>query len=257
MKNNASNRCVLKFYKVDFSFNGTKVLIDVNLEIYEKDFVAIIGPNGGGKTTLVKLALGLLQPNKGQVYLLGEEPSKSCHLAGYMPQYPTGEKGFPITVLDTVLLGTLPAGSKGIFFQRQAIEKARDALSLVGMDKLREKKMGDLSGGQIQRVLLARAIVSDPEILFLDEPMANIDISGQCKLFDLMADLNSRMTICFVTHDIGLLSQYVKSVVCVNQKVHFHKAPEITKDVAKLLMGESCPMELIAHGVPHRVLGSH
>ncbi len=251
------DKCVLEFQGVDFSFNSAKVLVDVNLKIYKRDFVAIIGPNGGGKTTLVKLALGLLKPDRGQIYLLGKEPSKTCHLAGYMPQYATGEKGFPITVLDNVLLGTLDANSKGIFFSKEAIEKARAALSLVGMDEFRDKRIGDLSGGQVQRVLLARAIVSDPEILFLDEPMANIDISGQCKLFDLMADLNNKMTICFVTHDIGLLSQYVKSVICVNQKVHFHKAPKITKDVAKLLMGETCPMELIAHGVPHRVLGSH
>lgn len=250
-------RTVIELNHVEFSFNKAPVLMDVNVKILEGDFVAIIGPNGGGKTTLVKLILGLLKPTRGHVFLLGERPEKTSFRAGYMPQYATGEKGFPITVLEVVLLGRLGLTKKGPFFSNADIKKAKEVLGLVGMDGLFKKKVGDLSGGQLQRVLLARALVSDPEILFLDEPMASIDVGGQERLFDLLGRLNERMTIVFVTHDVGLLSKYVKSVICVNQRVYFHNAPEITKDMSRLLMAESCPMELVAHGFPHRVLGKH
>ncbi len=248
---------VIELKHVEFSFNKAPVLVDVSLEILEGDFVAIIGPNGGGKTTLVKLILGLLKPTRGHVLLLGDSPEKTSFRAGYMPQHATGEKGFPITVLETVLLGRLGLTKKGPFFSSNDINKAKKALELVGMDGHSIEKPGDLSGGQLQRVLLARALVSDPEILFLDEPMAGIDIGGQERLFDLLGRLNERMTIVFVTHDVGLLSKHVKSVICVNQRVHFHNAPEITTDMSRLLMAESCPMELVAHGFPHRVLGRH
>ncbi len=242
-----------------FAFNGAPVLTDVNLRIYHGDFVAIIGPNGGGKTTLVKLMLGLLKPKKGKVMLLGDEPAKTRCRVGYMPQYSTGEKGFPITVLEVALLGRLGYTGMGCRFSREDKEAALRVLRLVGMEELQHKRIDDLSGGQIQRTLLARALVSDPEVLFLDEPMASIDIDGQTMLFDLLGKLNEEITILFVTHDVGLLSKYIKSVICVNETVFFHHEPKITHDMASLLMGraESCPVEMVAHGLPHRVLGRH
>ena len=252
-----ANIPVIQLENVSFSFNKAPVLKDVNLTIYHGDFVAIIGPNGGGKTTLVKIILGLLKPQKGKVLLLGRPPKESCKEAGYMPQYATGEKDFPITVLEVVLLGLLGATNCGPFFSNRERLKAMDALKRVGMADFAKRRVNDLSGGQLQRTLLARALVSDPKILFLDEPMANIDIGGQTKLFDLLGELNREITIVFVTHDVGLLSRYVKSVVCVNQKVFFHPAAEITPEMATTIMDEHCPIELIAHGIPHRVLGRH
>jgi zinc transport system ATP-binding protein len=242
---------------VSFSFDSVPVLSHVNLSIYHGDFVAVIGPNGGGKTTLVKLMLGLLSPKKGSVRLLGGEPSDTCRKVGYMPQYSTGEKGFPITVFEVALLGRHGCTPRGCSFTREDMEAAEKALERVGMSEFKNKRIGELSVGQVQRALLARALVSDPRVLFLDEPMASIDIDGQTRLFDLLGKLNEEITILFVTHDVGLLSRYIKSVACVSQTVHFHHAPEITSDMASLLMGEECAMELVAHGFPHRVLERH
>ena len=249
----------IEMVNCSFSFNRAPVLRDVNVRVEHGDFVAIIGPNGGGKTTLVKLMLGLLKPDTGTVRLLGDDPEKTRRRVGYMPQYSTGEKGFPITVMDVTLLGRIGHTRVGCRFSRKDREAARRALELVGMEGLGNKRIGDLSGGQVQRTLLARALVSDPEVLFLDEPMASIDIDGQTMLFDLLGRLNKEMTILFVTHDVGLLSRYVKSVICVNETVFFHHEPRITPDMAELLMGkaETCPVEMIAHGLPHRVLGRH
>ena len=242
-----------------FSFNGASVLKDVNIRIYHGDFVAVIGPNGGGKTTLVKLILGLLKPGKGRVRLLGDDPARTCRRVGYMPQYSTGEKGFPITVFEVALLGRLGQTGRGCTFNRKDREAAARVLKLVGMEAYKHKRIGELSGGQVQRTLLARALISDPEVLFLDEPMASIDIDGQTMLFDLLGELNKQMTILFVTHDVGLLAKNVKSVICVNETVFFHHEPKITPDMASLLMGksETCPVEMVAHGLPHRVLGRH
>ena len=248
---------VIELYNVNFSFGQAMVLKDVTLTISKGDFVAIIGPNGGGKTTLVKIILGLLRPCTGIVRLLGEPPIVSCKRAGYMPQYATGDKDFPIRVLDVVMLGLIGKTSFGPFWNKLERQRAEKALDMVGMLPFSQKKIGELSGGQLQRTLLARALVSDPEILFLDEPMANIDVGGQTILFDLLAQLNKTMTIVFVTHDVGLLSRHVKSVVCVNQRVFFHPAAEITPDMANILLGEECSMDLIAHGLPHRVLEQH
>lgn len=242
-----------------FSFNGAPVLKDVNIRIYHGDFVAVIGPNGGGKTTLVKLILGLLKPKEGRVRLLGDDPARTCRRVGYMPQYSTGEKRFPITVLEVALLGRLGMTGMGCTFTRKDREAAGRVLRLVGMEAYKHKRIAELSGGQIQRTILARALISDPEVLFLDEPMASIDIDGQTLLFDLLGELNKEITILFVTHDVGLLSRNVKSVICVNETVFFHHEPEITPDMASLLMGKSeiCPVEMVAHGLPHRVLGKH
>ncbi len=251
------NRPVIELEDVSFSFNKVPILKEVNLTIFDGDFVAIIGPNGGGKTTLVKIILGLLKPERGRVRLLGSLPARSRQKAGYMPQYATGEKDFPIEVIEVVLLGLMGVTGCSPFFSKAERKRAEMALDFVGMLPLAGKRVSELSGGQLQRTLLARALVSGPEILFLDEPMANIDVGGKTKLFDLLGELNEKMTIVFVTHDVGLLSHYVKSVVCVNQKVFFHPSARITPEMATMIMGESCPMELIAHGFPHRVLARH
>jgi len=193
------------------------------------------------------------------VKLLGDDPCRTRQRVGYMPQYSTGEKGFPITVEDVVLLGRLGITGLGCRFSKEDRKAAISSLEMVGMKAHMHKRIGDLSGGQIQRTLLARALVSGPEVLFLDEPMASIDIDGQSLLFDLLGQINRDMTILFVTHDVGLLSRYVKSIICVNERVFVHDEPRMTPEMISNLTGtaETCPVEMVAHGMPHRVLERH
>lgn len=244
---------LIALHNVRFSYNATPVLENVDLEIRSGDFVAMIGPNGGGKTTLMKIMLGLLRPTAGTVRVLGETPPlRHCNL-GYVPQNTHRNAEFPITVTETVRTGLL--GSGGLYQAPAASEQVRHALSRVGMEEFADRRLGDLSGGQRQRALIARALVSSPRILFLDEPASNIDPSGQESLYSLLHQLNSAMTIIVVSHDLLALSQRVKSVVCVNRTAHYHTGP--TLDASMLTTMYNCPVDLIAHGLPHRVLGEH
>jgi len=252
---------------VTFSLSGNTILKDVNITIQQGDFVAVIGPNGSGKTTFLKLILGLYRPDKGTIRVLGQEPNRACSHIGYMPQHPTGDRIFPARVIDVVLSGLIAGNGLlpslvrviGPSCNNQDKRKALECLELMGIRGLAKKNVGNLSGGQLQRVLLARALVSNPKILLLDEPMANIDMGTRGILFDLLADLNRSMTILMVTHDIGLISRHIKSVLCIGPQVFFHEAAELTMDMTQALglQGETCHMELLGHGIPHRVLGRH
>lgn len=244
---------LLSLRSVNFSYNQTPVLENVNLDIEEGDYVAVIGPNGGGKSTLLKLMLGLLRPGSGSVQVLGQTPPLRHAEIGYVPQNTHRNADFPITVADAVQMGLL-----GLESDRKArSEKAlvEHALQRVGMQDFASRRLGDLSGGQRQRALIARALVGSPRLLFLDEPASNIDPRGQADLYQLLHQLNSAMTIVVVSHDLLALSQHVKSVLCVNRTVHHHSGP--TVDAAMLASMYQCPVDLIAHGLPHRVLGEH
>lgn len=238
---------------VCFSYGRTAVLENVQLEIPTGDFVAIIGPNGGGKTTLMKLMLGLIQPQQGQVRIFGQKPPLRKANLGYVPQNTQRNLEFPITVFETVQTGLL---SPEKWFQASsAPQKIHQALQRTGMLEFAHHRLGDLSGGQRQRALIARALVSSPQILFLDEPASNIDPSGQASLYQLLHELNQDMTIVVVSHDLLALSQHVKSVVCVNKTTHHHSGTTLTGPMLTSMY--ECPVELIAHGLPHRVLGEH
>jgi zinc transport system ATP-binding protein len=239
---------------VYFSYNGSPILTDVCLEIAEKEFVAFIGPNGGGKTTLIKLLLGLLKPDCGSIRIMGQPPAKVAHRIGYVPQDVSINKSFPISVMDVVLMGRLQS------FRRAGISKndrsaAEHALESLEMGDYKHRKIDDLSGGQRERVFIARALATDPDILFLDEPTANIDSQGRTYLYNLLKELNKTKTIFVVSHDTMVLSSYVTAVACVNRNVHYHDDAEITEEM--LEMGYHCPVELIAHGIPHRILKTH
>ena len=238
-----------------FSYNGTPVLRDVNFTMGKGDFVAIIGPNGGGKTTLLKLMLGLLKPQRGNIRVFGQPPKEVAPRIGYVPQDIHVNKGFPISVLHTVLIGRLRGGGGWRRFSGEDRILAQQALERAEMWDYRKQRMGALSGGQRQRVFVARALVSEPELLFLDEPTASVDSKGQTDFYEFLKELNDRVTIVVVSHDLMVLSTYVKSVACVSGEVFFHDAPEITKDM--LEKAYHCPVELIAHGVPHRVFPVH
>jgi zinc transport system ATP-binding protein len=223
----------------------------VSLPIYPRDYLAIIGPNGGGKTTLLKLFLGLLKPQAGEVVV--RLPARRGRM-GYVPQFSTFDRGFPLRVEDVVLMGRL--GARGLLRpygreDRLAVDRVleRFRLGALAYDHIRE-----LSGGQLQRVLIARAVVSDPDILFLDEPTASIDAESREVLRELLEELNRRIPIVVVTHDVTAIAPAVRHFACVNRTLYDH-GPEL--DPGRLEEAYGCPVELVAHGVPHRVLPRH
>lgn len=246
---------IIEVHDLWFSYNGNVVLKDVNLEIDSGDFVALIGPNGGGKTTLIKLMLGLLEPDRGMIRVLGKQPGEAAPRIGYVPQDISVNRSFPISVQDLVLMGRMLGGGGWRHYSRKDRDLARSALEKAEMWDLRDRRIGELSGGQRQRVFVARALAAEPEILFLDEPTANVDSQGQGEFYELLRELNKAVTVLMVTHDFSVISSFVKSVACVNQQVFFHRSPEITNEMIE--MAYCCPVEIIAHGVPHRVLHTH
>jgi zinc transport system ATP-binding protein len=250
-----TNSPVIEVRDLWFSFNGTLILKEVNLKIYAGDFLAVIGPNGGGKTTLLKIMLGLLKPDRGTVQVFDHSPREAAPDIGYVPQETGLNKSFPISIQDVVLMGRMRGGGGWRRFAKADKEAARQALERVEMWGYRKRRIGELSGGQRQRVFMARALVGEPKILFLDEPTASVDQKGQTDFYAFLKELNETVTVVVVSHDLMVLSSYIKSVACVSQQVFFHNAPEITKDM--LEMAYHCPVELIAHGVPHRVLPDH
>jgi len=237
---------------VSFSYGNKPVLENVSLHIPKGEFVAIIGPNGGGKTTLLKLLLGLLKPDKGDIRILGDIPEKAVSRLGYVPQNTVGGSSFPVTVLDTVLMGCI--GRRCPSFDMPSV--AADALEKVGILDLKKELTGNLSQGQRQRVYIARALASDPEILLLDEPTASVDSDTQKALYETLHELNEKITILIVSHDLLAVTSHATSVACVNRSIYYHDKGEIKPDMLELAYG-TCPVELIAHGIPHRVLGPH
>jgi zinc transport system ATP-binding protein len=249
----------IEIQNLDFAYSNQPVLSGVNLSIEQGDFVAFLGPNGGGKSTLLKLCLGLLTPQKGTIKILGQEIRHGHNPAlariGYVPQNFEGSIGFPVSVEDLVLTGRLSPGRYAWFWSKEDRAATREALELVGLWHRRAWRLDRLSGGQRQRVMIARALSSNPEIIFLDEPVASVDQQWQARLFELFKDLNREATIVLVSHDMTAISSHVKSVTCVNEQVHYHPQPQITPQM--LSEAYKCPVELIAHGVPHRVLARH
>jgi zinc transport system ATP-binding protein len=238
-----------------FSYNGQPILREVDLTVQRGDFMVMIGPNGGGKTTLLKLMLGLLEPDRGTVRVFGRPPGKVVHRLGYVPQNVHINKTFPISVLDVVLMGRLRTGKLWSHYTRQDRLAAQAALEQMRVGEYRNRRIGELSGGQVQRVFIARALVSGPEVLLLDEAMASIDAQSRREFYEAMSELNRTVTIVAVSHDLMILSSHVKSVACINQKLHYHDSGEITQEM--LDKAYHCPVDLIAHGVPHRVFPRH
>ncbi len=239
-----------------FSYNAIPILKEVNFIVYRGDFIALLGPNGGGKTTLLKLMLGLLKPERGSIRVFGKPPGYSSHRIGYMPQHLHFNQSFPISVLDVVLMGRLRPDRGRSRYTRKDRMAARDALERMEMGDFANRRVGELSGGQQQRVFIARALVDEPELLFLDEPTASVDTKHQTDLFDILKHLNETVTIIVVSHDISVVSSHVKSVACVNQQVFHHDHAEINEEMLEMAY-QCCPVEIVAHGLPHRVLQTH
>lgn len=239
---------VIQFENVTFSYDGLPVLRDVNLTVEDRDFLAIVGPNAGGKTTILKLILGLLKPRIGTVRVFGTSPEKARNRIGYMPQYASLDLMFPVNVLDVVLMGRLRENTIGFFRQRDK-DVARESLQKVEMSGFDTWPFSDLSGGQRQRVLIARALASNPDLLILDEPTSNIDIAVETELFEILHELNKSKTIVLVTHDLGFVSSFVKHVACVNRRVIVHPTSEITGELISNIYGTDVHMVRHDHSV--------
>ncbi len=245
----------IEMKNVYFAYEKTPILEDVTFLLKQGDFLGIIGPNGSGKTTLLKLMLGIIKPDSGEIKVLGKPPHHANHRIGYVPQNLDFNITFPISVLDVALMGRLSRARIGRWYSGEDFPKAEDALRKVGMWKHRRASIGRLSVGQRQRVFIARALATDPEILFLDEPTASVDLEFGTNLFDLLHQLNEKVTIVTITHDVGVISRHVKSVACVNRSLTFHSDKRISAEMIDAAY--QCPVDLIAHGLPHRVLPSH
>ncbi len=228
-----------------FAHNGGDVLQDVNLQVNEREFVWIVGPNGGGKTTLMSIMLGLLKPDRGSVKLFGVSPQRARSRVGYLPQQARTDRHFPISVLEVALMGRLRRGLSMGFFPAADRDAAMEALSQVGLADQAGRPVGELSGGQQRRLLIGRALAAQPELLLLDEPMGNLDRSVEKQLHDLLRKLNEKLTIVMVSHDPAFVSEYVKEVVCVNRTVAVHPTSVMESEFVGDLYGTG--MRVVRH----------
>lgn len=240
---------VIQMHDVSFSYDGQTALEDATLSIGQRDFVSVVGPNGGGKTTLLKLVLGLLLPQKGTVRVFGLPPREARHRIGYLPQAVVVDLKFPVNVMDVVLMGCLSPSRWAGRFRRADKAAAEQALRDVNLLDLRSRPFSSLSGGQRQRALIARALAGAPELLLMDEPTASLDLAAEQELYDLLKDLNERLTIVMVSHDIGFVSQVVKTVVCVKRRVAVHPTSEVGGEISTAIIQEiyGGEMRLIRH----------
>ncbi len=238
---------------LSIKYNEQLVLNNINFSIEENDFLAIIGPNGGGKSTLLKVILGILTPNTGEVKVFGKKPKKVRDLMGYLPQNLGFDREFPINVFETVLTGRY----HGLFknYTKEDRKAVLHALKDVEMQDFKDRQISKLSGGQMQRVFIARAIVREPKLLIMDEPMASIDPEMQHSFYELMSRLKDKMAIVLVSHDVGAVSTHVDKIACLNQKLFYHGPVENSANGLEEIY--NCPIELISHGIPHRMLKEH
>lgn len=237
-------------------YGQTPAIAGVCLDVEAGEYLGIIGPNGGGKSTLLKAIVGLLPPASGTVQVFGRDAKEKKTMIGYIPQFAAMDRSFPITVLEVVLTGRLKSGLSPFFrYSSEDRKIAYELLDKVGISGLARRGISELSGGEFQKMLIARALAVDPALLLLDEPTASVDAGSRVQIYDLLDQLNRHMTIILVTHDLLAVSSQVRRLACLNGSLVYHGEPELTESVVNNLYG--CPVDLIAHGVPHRVLKKH
>lgn len=247
-----------KVFSIESLFAGydnKPVLKDINFTVTENDFIGIVGPNGGGKTTLLKIILGLIKPIKGKLTFFENNREVHTITKGYLPQVNHIDKKFPISVKDVILSGLVSERKLFRNNKKNDKQKVEQYAEMLKITALLDKNIGKLSGGQLQKVFLARAIVSTPRLLILDEPDTYVDNTFEKELYEVLKKLNESMTILIVSHDIGMVSSYIKSIACVNHTLDYHPENMITPSI---MNNYNCPIDLITHGhVPHRVLHIH
>lgn len=245
--------CLIDIRSLSAGYGAKTVLRNVDFTIVENDFIGVIGPNGGGKTTLLKIILGLLKPFNGEI-IFNEDLLKRNKI-GYLPQMSAGDISFPVTVMDVVLSGLMINKSSFARITSEDRKKAESIMTELGLIDIKRSTLNELSGGQLQRVFLGRAIIGSPALLLLDEPDNFVDANFESDFYQKLHDLNDRMAILMVSHDVGTISSHVKSFACVNGKLHYHPSPEITNEQ---LSSYDCPIQLVTHGrIPHTVLEKH
>jgi zinc transport system ATP-binding protein len=267
------NTPLIEIKNLSAGYDSRTVLRNVNLTVYDRDFLGIIGPNGGGKTTLIKCILGLLKPTAGEILYsdkrfvtsdkqgsAAQRPALTANRSvlkmGYLPQYNSIDRKFPITVEEVILSGLSSQKSLISRFTATHREKARQVIARMGLEGLEKRAIGALSGGQLQRALLGRAIISDPALVVLDEPSTYIDKRFEARLYELLAEINHDCAIILVSHDIGTVLQQVKSIACVNETLDYHPDTGVSEEW--LERNFNCPIELLGHGaLPHRILAEH
>ena len=245
----------LEIKNLYYSVKDKTILRDINFVLHPNDYVGIIGPNGGGKTTFLKLILGLITPTSGEIQILERSPGNARGLVGYVPQFSRFDADYPVSCLEVVLMGRLSRKRWLGKYYREDREIAKSCLQSVKMEDFSRRQIGNLSGGQLQRVLIARALAQEPKILLLDEPTASVDTPFGEELYQMLTELNRKMAIILVSHDIGVLAREVKTIGCLNQKLHYHHSRDVHADTLQQVYG--CPVDLIAHGHAHRVLEQH
>lgn len=244
---------LFEMHSLTVAYEDNVALQDVDFTVNESDFIGVIGPNGGGKTTLLKVILGLIKPVSGKIIFKNDLINNNS--IGYLPQISTCDVNYPVTVTDVILSGMMIR--KKILSRMSAADKrrAKDIIEELGLSGMEYSSLNELSGGQLQRVFLGRAIIGDPRLLLLDEPGNFVDSTFENDFYEKLRVLNKRMAILMVSHDIGIISSHVRSYACVNRKLHFHPSSEISNEQ---LLAYGCPIQLITHGeVPHTVLKSH
>lgn len=246
---------ILEIKQLSARYEKGLVLKDINLSVYSEDFIGFIGPNGGGKTTLLKILLGLMPYEAGEIKYYSQGKEVSYLNMGYLAQKNEIEQKFPITAFEIIQSGLI--GNNGYKFKpdKEHKRKVNAIMDQFDIRALKDANISELSGGQAQKVLLGRAVVSEPELLLLDEPNTFLDSTAESNLYALLKQLNQYMAIGLVSHDVGTISPYIKTIACINRTLHYHETNKIDQSI---LDGYNCPIELITHGhVPHRVLHDH
>ena len=247
---------LVKLENVWVYYDSIPVLEAINLSVESNDFLGIIGPNGGGKTTLLKVILGLIKPSRGKVTVLGMPPERGRKHIGYISQFNLFDHDFPISVFEVVLMGRYKRSGLLPRYTEEDRKAATEALETVEMLDYKDRQIGRLSGGEQQRVFIARALATDPKLLLLDEPTASIDTNMQAEFYELLDRLKENMAIVLVSHDVSAVSIYVSEIACLNHQLFYHGSKEVSAE--ELEKTYRCPVQLIAHGtVPHRVLREH
>ncbi|HUG99434.1 MAG TPA: ATP-binding cassette domain-containing protein [Gammaproteobacteria bacterium] len=239
----------LSFQDVSFGYgDGPDVVENVTLEIGPQELIGLIGPNGGGKSTLLKLAAGLLRPRRGMVQVFGRAPHEARDEIGYVPQFALFPRQFPITVAQAVLLGRL-GGGFGLRWSAADRKAAARAIEETELGALAERPLSALSGGELQRVLIARALAAEPHLLLLDEPTSNLDQRAEEDIFALLARLTNRMAVVLVSHDVGFVTGFVQRVACISRTLICHGTSELTGEVINELYGH--PVRAVHHAHHH------
>lgn len=247
---------LIELKNVTAGYDHKTVLKQISLTVWKDDFLGIIGPNGGGKTTLLKVILGLLQPLEGSVcFFWNNQPIEKLKI-GYLPQMSNIDRRFPISVHEVIASGLASEKPRFRNYRPNQLQRIDEVMNQMGLEELRHRSIEELSGGQLQRVLLGRSIVSRPQVLILDEPNSYVDKRFESKFYQLLTEINKESAIILVSHDVGTVLSMVKNIACVNETLHYHSGSNVSAD----WLGEkyACPIELVGHGsFPHRVLKTH